>query len=180
MGIRTTIMVQILARSVKNEIRLKFRTESAQGHSTSELLRDMLEMMNHITGAVKPDNDSTFFNELLMGILKRFGSLPWNHIEIPKIEFNFIDFLTELNCLDRLIHQITEMSAINYGVGFEKKKDFHKFSFTEADLMITTRSKQFDTMDYSLASMFEADAKQQKDKNNFEAAKRLYSLSAKH
>merc|ERR1712228_61713 len=94
--------------------------------------------------------------------------------------FEFIHYMLEIGSLDDIIHQINEMCTIEYSVGFEKTDKFHKFSFTAADLVITTRSKQFDTMDYSLASMFEADASQEKKNNNLDSAKRLYSLSARH
>merc|ERR1712130_689747 len=109
----------------------------------------------------------------LDGVLLRFGS----H-SMKKHERN--NFREEsIKILDFLIPSVLAKISIDKNSELEVEK-FENFSFTQADLHVSTKVKQFDTMDFALANMFYSKAGKLAEKLRLLPAHRLYVLSAKH
>lgn len=163
--IRNQILIQMVARSIKNEFRDILRGNAEAGKSIAELQQLILDELNMLTGAEKV-LEIQHWEEFTDAILLRFGTECINPHEQSELNIRFVDHIHKKGLLDAAIENILIMSAIVYSAGFDKPSEYRNFSFTPADLHISTRSKQFDTMDYALANMFQQDAKRAKKKKN--------------
>lgn len=184
------VFVTIIARVKKNHLRQSLRVGANAGKSNTELEQHIVLLWLNtftntsplVTSSPRSPRSTVIENEfwgrLLGGIILRFGTCLSN-TEID--EFTGGQVLSKLHRFNKLKSLITSALA-STGIDLSsdcKNAQFYQFTFTQADIKLGTKVKQFDTIDYALANMFCKEAKELEFRHRT-AAHRLYNLSAKH
>merc|ERR1712130_806773 len=156
------ILIHVLSRTLKNVIRLNVRNAGKRGVFLSSVKESITIILNSMT-TIDHKNKSylDFWYKYLTMLIVLFGTKSLTDIEKSHIEeTTFLRKVSKSNIPKRIIFQAVSMSALvfrrhktnkqRYNVGnraLQNFTQFYGFVFTQADIEISNRVKDFKTVE---------------------------------